>query len=83
MHAKQGWTETLEDGSVREVRAFKHAGNWSLKSRVKGEPEWTRHNPPLKEDLQSLRDLLYRKYMRRRCSIKAVEDVDQLLKKTP
>ncbi len=81
MHAKQGWTIEQEDGNVREVRVTRHGGQWRFQSRLKGEGEWLYHDPPLREDVETLRDMLHRKYMRRRASLKTVQDVDNLLSK--
>jgi len=79
MHQRQGWKTETEDGGVREVQANRIAGNWRFRSRLKGVKEWTLHDPPLVEDVQYLRDLLERKYRRRRASLKTVKEVEHLL----
>jgi len=72
VHNEHGWTERTEDGNKREVRAVKFGGNWRIQTRILPEPAWTYHEPPLFNDLLELREVLFRKYQRRRA---AVEDV--------
>lgn len=79
MHSKQGWRVEMEDGSIREVRVKRVAGTWRFQSRLKGEPEWTRHDPPLLDDVEHLHRMMDRKYQRRRTSLKVVQEVQKLL----
>ena len=83
MHKRQGWKEETPDGDTREVRATREGHNWRIQSRLKGIKEWTYHEPPLRQDLESLLDLLQRKHQRRRCSGKEIEVVVKLLKACP
>ena len=73
------WTEKDEEGRKREVRATKFGGAWRLQSKVTGEPEWTYYDRPLLVDLLSLRDIVWRKYQRRRASAEDVASVDKLI----
>jgi len=81
MHQKQGWKIETEDGGMREVQVRRIAGSWRFRSRLKGVKEWTLHDPPLVEDVHYLRDLMERKYRRRRASLKTVKEVENLLRK--
>lgn len=83
MHNEHGWTERTADGEKREVRAVKFGGRWRLQAKLKGDAEWTYYDPPLRTDLESLRDILYRKYQRRRASYEDVLSVDKLLQESP
>lgn len=79
MHSKQGWREETEDGEIREVRVNRVAGSWRFQSRMKGETEWTRHDPPLLQDVRHLHEMMDRKYHRRRTSLKVVEELRKML----
>jgi hypothetical protein len=83
MHSKQGWKETTPEGERREVRATRQGGQWTIQSRLKGDEKWTRHDPPSLHDLEELHALLERKYRRRRCALKDVEAVAQMIEKHP
>ena len=73
------WRERTSEGEVRFVRADKHGGIWQLQARLKSEETWTRLDPPPVEDLHQLRDVLWRKYQRRRASIEDVRQVEDLI----
>lgn len=81
MHKRQGWKEITPEGEKREVRASREGHHWRIQSRLKGDEGWTSHDPPLREDLESLLALLKRKHQRRRCSEKEVESVARMLEK--
>ncbi len=81
MHNKHGWTERTPEGEKREVRAVKFGGNWSVQSKLKSELGWTYHEPALLEDLVELRDVLFRKYQRRRAAVEDVELIDAMIAK--
>ena len=83
MRNQHVWREVTEAGEKREVRAVKFAGRWKLQSRLcRGRDEeaaWTYHNAPLIADLLALRDLVWRKYQRRRASHDDVTSLDKLI----
>jgi len=84
MHGIHVWTERTEDGEKREVRATKFGGKWSIQSKVKSDEDWVYHHPPSRTDLETLLDLLNRKWQRRRAAyedVKAIEKILQLLPK--
>jgi len=68
MRNEHSWKEITADGDKREVRASKFGGKWRIQSRLKGEEFWTYYDQPLIEDLRELRDVLFRKYQRRRAT---------------
>jgi len=79
MPSQHIWTEKDEEGRKREVRATKFGGKWRLQSKVSCENEWTYHDPPLLDDLLQLKDVIARKYQRRRASADDVASVDKLI----
>ena len=80
MRSQHIWTEKDEEGRKREVRVTKFGGNWKFQSKVKGDEQWTYYDVPLMEDLLELRDIVFRKYQRRRASAEDVESLDKLIK---
>ena len=74
------WKERDEEGRKREVRATKFGGQWKLQAKFSDEETWTYYYPPLLEDLRSLKDIIDRKYRRRRATADDVAAVDKLLK---
>ncbi|NIP96004.1 MAG: hypothetical protein GWO24_22235 [Akkermansiaceae bacterium] len=72
------WRERVEEG-VRFFRASYHSGKWTLQSQLKGEEEWEAHDPISEEEWRVLRDVLWRKYQRRRCPWELIEKIDGLL----
>jgi hypothetical protein len=74
------WKENDDEGRKREVRATKFGGEWRLQAKYSDETDWTYYDPPLLEDLRALRDVVERKYRRRRASAEDVAAVDKLIK---
>ena len=73
------WTHRDEQGSKREVRATKFGGIWRLQSKTAGDLDWTYYESPLLEDLLALKEILVRKYHRRRASSEDVASVEKLI----
>jgi hypothetical protein len=73
------WTEKDEEGRKREVRGTKFGGVWRLQTKRADESEWTYYDEPPLDDLIKLRDLVDRKYRRRRASAEDVEALDKLI----
>jgi hypothetical protein len=73
------WTEREEDGVKREVRAIWFGRNWRLQSKRSDEDRWTYHEHPPREDLLSLRELIERKYQRRRATFDELRAVEKLV----
>jgi len=80
MPTQHSWTDKDEDGRKREVRATKFGGAWRLQSKSADDDRWTYHDFPLPEDLRKLKEVIDRKYRRRRASAEDVASVDKLIK---
>jgi hypothetical protein len=79
MPSQHIWTEKDQDGRKREVRATKFGGVWRLQAKSTDDIGWTYYDVPLLEDLLALKDIVFRKYQRRRASAEDVASVDQLI----
>ena len=73
------WRETTEEGEKREVRGVKFAARWRIQSKLKSDTVWTYHDKPTLTDLETLRDLIFRKYQRRRASYEDVQAIDRMI----
>ena len=80
MRSQHIWTEKDEEGRKREVRVTKFGGNWKFQAKLKDDEQWTYYDVPLTEDLLELRDIVFRKYQRRRASAEDVASLDELIK---
>jgi hypothetical protein len=79
MPSQHIWTEKDNQGRKREVRATKFGGRWRLQSKTADETDWTYHDRPLLDDLLKLKEIIARKYQRRRASADDVASVDKLI----
>ncbi len=79
MASQHIWTERTSDGTKREVRATKFGGAWRLQAKRAGDLDWTYYKRPLLEDLFALKEILARKYQRRRASSEDVASVEKLI----
>ena len=73
------WTDRNQDGRKREVRATKFGGAWRFQAKTVGELDWTYYDRPLLEDLRTLKDILERKYQRRRASFEDVASIEKII----
>ncbi len=80
MRSQHIWKEKDDDGRKREVRVTKFGGQWKFQAKYADELDWTYYDRPLLEDLTALRDVLFRKYQRRRASAEDVESIDAMLR---
>ena len=80
MRSQHIWTEKDADGRKREVRATKFGGAWRLQSKTAGDLEWTYYDVPVLEDLLMLKEIVFRKYQRRRASAEDVAAIEKLIK---
>jgi hypothetical protein len=80
MRSQHIWTEKDADGCKREVRATKFGGVWRLQSKTAGDLEWTYYDVPLLGDLLMLKEIVFRKYQRRRASAEDVAAIEKLIK---
>ena len=62
------------------MRATKFGGVWRLQAKSTDDLGWTYYDVPLLEDLLALKDIVFRKYQRRRASAEDVASIDKLLK---
>jgi len=79
MRSQHIWTEKDEEGRKREVRVTKFGGNWKFQAKFKDDDQWTYYDVPLTEDLLALKDIVFRKYQRRRASAEDVASIDELI----
>jgi len=79
MHNKHVWTKRSKNGVKREVRAIKSRGAWRFQSKRANEERWVYYDEPELEDLVEFRDILFRKYQRRRASYEDVQWADEEL----
>jgi len=75
------WKEQTEHG-VRWLRASRHGGKWSLQCRDAGEETWRAEEPISRESLVALREILFRKYQRRRLPYEHVVEIEKLMETT-
>jgi hypothetical protein len=79
MRSQHIWTARTQHGSKREVRATKFSGAWRFQAKTAGDLEWTYYDCPLLEDMLTLKEILVRKYQRRRASIEDVVSIEKLI----
>ena len=79
MPSQHIWTAKNREGRKREVRATKFGGAWRFQVKTTGDLEWTYYERPLLEDLLALKEILVRKYQRRRASAEDVASVEKLI----
>ena len=79
MRSQHIWKERNAEGRKREVRVTKFGGAWRFQAKYADESEWTYYDRPLLDDLQALRDVVFRKYQRRRASAEDVASIEELL----
>jgi hypothetical protein len=73
--------ERNQHGRKREVRATKFGGAWRFQAKTAGDLDWTYYERPLLDDLLALKEILARKYQRRRASDEDVRSVERLIEK--
>ena len=74
------WKEREEDGVKREVRASHFGGVWRLQSKRADEESWTYHDHPLPADLLALKEIIEKKYRRRRATVEELLSVREMVK---
>jgi len=79
MRRKHDWVEREEDGTKREVRVTRTGPVWKFQSKIKGEEDWTYYERPLRVDLETFRDILERKYRRKRASYDDVKILERMI----
>ena len=79
MRSQHIWKERDAEGRKREVRVTKFGGVWRFQAKYADESEWTYYERPLLDDLRALKDVVFRKYQRRRASAEDVDSIEKLL----
>jgi hypothetical protein len=72
MHNQHAWTDRTAEGTKREVRVAKRGGLWRFQSKREDQDGWEYYDEPMLEDLKSFKEILFRKYQRRRASFEDV-----------
>jgi hypothetical protein len=79
MRSQHIWTEKDSDGTKREVRATKFGGAWRFQSKSADTERWTYHDSLVLADLLKLKEIIERKYRRRRASAEDLASVEKLI----
>ena len=79
MRRQHIWTDRNQHGGKREVRATKFRGGWRFQAKTAADVGWTYYERPLLEDLLALKEILVRKYQRRRASTEDVASIEKLI----
>ena len=79
MSSQHIWSDRNQDGRKREVRATKFGGAWRFQAKIAGDLDWTSYDRPLLEDLLTLKEIVVRKYQRRRASVEDVASIEKLI----
>lgn len=77
---KHEWRENTADGKTRLVTATRHGGKWKLRARLKSDEDWTLYPVISLEDLETLRELVFNKYNRKRLPYDQVLEIDTLIR---
>ena len=80
MRSQHIWTEKDAEGRKREVRVTKFGGQWRFQAKYVDDPEWTYYDRPLLDDLLALKDIIFRKYQRRRASAEDFQAVEKMVR---
>ncbi len=79
MRQTLGWMEKDENGHTVDVEATRDRNVWTLRRRATRRDEWDDIPQPTAAQWTTLLDLLERKYHRRRCAWRDVEQVQLCL----
>ena len=79
MPSQHIWAHRNQHGAKREVRATKFGGVWRVQAKTGGDVDWIYYERPSLEDLLALKEILQRKYQRRRASAEDVASVEKLI----
>lgn len=67
------------EGGMCQYRATHHAGRWEFHTLLESDEDWVLHDPIPVEYLRRLREVLFRKYQRRRVPFEQIEQIDQMI----
>ncbi len=77
------WREREEDGVKREVRATWFGRVWRLQSKRADEDSWTYYDRPLPADLLALKEIIEKKYRRRRATAEELLSLREMVGEIP
>lgn len=73
------WHERRDDGRKRYIRAYWNSRSWEFRKTEPEDEDWVRIEKPPAELWLTLRDVLWRKYQRKKLPYKYVVQVDGVL----
>ncbi len=78
------WFENTDEGKVYYRANYYLNGGWTIMTTTqKRNPTWTDMNPPSQEALRELRDIVWKKYQRKRLPWARVAELDKMLGDDP
>ncbi len=78
------WSERTEEGKVYYRANYRQHGRWTIMTTTeKRNPTWTDMDPPPEHVLRALRDIVWKKYQRKRLPWDRVVELDQMLGDEP
>jgi hypothetical protein len=72
------WNEQTEEGK-RFYRGNFHGSKWKILTTLKTDPDWEVLEEPSEEVWRALRDIVWKKYQRKRCPWDRVSSIDKIL----
>lgn len=72
------WNERTDEGK-RFYRGNYHAQQWRIITTLKTDPDWEVLEEPPEEVWRALRDIVWKKYQRKRCPWERVASIDKIL----
>jgi len=76
---KHEWRESIPGGDVRYVTAKRHWGRWQFQTCLKSDEDWTQLDKLSLEDFKKLKDVLWKKYQRKRIPYEHVLEIDAMI----
>ncbi|MGJ8696451.1 MAG: hypothetical protein ACSHYF_09040 [Verrucomicrobiaceae bacterium] len=73
------WHITDGEESHQYWRANHHGGRWTIMMKPDRDADWETIKKPENEHWEMLRDVLWRKYQRKRCPWKMIAKIDKIL----
>lgn len=70
------WRERSAEGRLRVVRAQWNSRKWTFTETFKDIPDWLEVPSPTLGDYEALRDVLWRKYQRKRLPWHFIQELD-------
>jgi hypothetical protein len=77
------WKTKRDDGTSYEVRVTWFSGTFKLQFKEKGADRWDYDRKPSREDMETFYDAIYRRYQRRECTQKELDEAQRMLDAAP